>query len=94
MSRLLLILLLCATLAQTYLVLELKATLVTPHTYQVEAMLETPITATKNGIQITTTVTTYQLEGETDEEHAARHLAKVEANIAALEAAGWTIVSS
>ena len=55
-------------------------------------MLQTPITATKNGIQITTTITTYQLEGETDEEYAARHLAKVEAKITVLEANGWTIV--
>ena len=76
------------------MVLELKSALVAPHSYQVEAMLQTPITATKNGIQITTTVTTYQQEGETDEEHAARHLAKVEAKIATLEANGWTIVSS
>ena len=92
MSRLLLILLLCATTAQTLLVLELRSTLVLQQTAPVEAILQTPSTAAKNGSQLTTTVTTYQKEGETDEEHAARHLAKVDAQIAVLVAAGWTIV--
>jgi len=73
-------------------VLELRSALISEQTHPIEAMLETPITATKNGIQITTTITTYQQERETDEEHAARHLAKVEAKIAVLVAAGWTIV--
>ena len=72
--------------------LSLRDALVAQQTRPIEALLETPITSTKNGIQITTTVTTYQHEGETDEEHAIRHLAKVDAYIAALVAAGWTIV--
>jgi 2-iminoacetate synthase ThiH len=92
MQRLCLLFLLLVAAAQVYLVQDLRSALLTPQTHPIEAMLETPITATKNGIQITTTVTTYQHEEESDEAHAIRHLAKVDAYIAALTAAGWTVV--
>ena len=91
MSRLLLILLLCATAVQTYTILQLETALVERQT--MSDTLNTPLTFKKDGVQITTTVTSNRLEGESDEDFVASHADLVEATITNRTNAGWTLVS-
>lgn len=65
-----------------------------PELIPMSDQLNTPLTFTKNNIQITTTVTTNRQPDETDAEMAARHESLINATISAKEDNGWTLVSS